>query len=117
MLGEQTFNVNRRAPGAYDADGVWQDGALSALTITGSLQPLSVRERQQFPEGLRTRASYKLFTRSQLQELDSAAGLLPDEVMVGGLGHQVYAVKDFSSAIPGSSLNHYEYLLIAPEVA
>lgn len=116
FLGSQTLTIKRNAPGSYDSAGEWVEGAESTLTIQGVVQPLTPREIQQLDEGWRARARYSLITTTELQGVSVAGEQSPYRVVYKGRDLLVFGDDDFSEALPGSNLQHHEYVLVAPEV-
>lgn len=71
------FNANtttsatheRETAGGY-VDGYYVPGATTTATIKASIQPLSAKEYQNLPEGIRNEASAKCITQFALQPGD-----------------------------------------------
>jgi hypothetical protein len=92
----QAVTVNRVAPGSY-VDGLWVDGANSATAISAAVQPLSDRDRQALPEGIRTMELLKLYTTFQLRTADEKAGLSADDIVFQGDTYKVVALTNWTS--------------------
>ena len=111
LLGRQTHTLERTAAGSYVA-GVWTVGAPASSTFTGSLQPLSGRELERLPEGLRTRATSQLFTDPDVQLLTvelSTAKQADVVVTPTGRRFEIVAVEDWTAHSARTA--HYRYLL------
>lgn len=112
MLGFRTHTVTRYAVGS-DVNGDFVPGASSEITVSGSLQPLTAREQQYLKDGAHARARWTFFTKEPLlvdEGLQKA-----DELHWNGRRLVCIGVEDYSSALPGSGLNHYEYYLAEKE--
>lgn len=111
LLGAQTHTLER-----YDApsnvDGVWVRGSSTTTTFTGSLQPLTGRELERLPEGLRTRASSTLITAPdvQLRTVDLANQRQADVVIsASGRRFEVIRVEDWTAHAAATA--HWRYVL------
>lgn len=113
-LGATTVNVQRRAPGAV-ANFVVVPGATSTFTIRASVQPLNGREFYRLPEGLRSRATFKLYSVDTLYTVRAGSTQPPDLVQVelDGDWFEVHGIEAHGNCAP---LPHKKYLLAAPEV-
>jgi hypothetical protein len=77
-IDEEAVNVTltRVADGAYDqtpgsADfGEWVPGAPSTSTIRAAIQPASGRQREDLPEGIRNKAQWLMWSRTELRGND-----------------------------------------------
>jgi len=114
VLGEQTLTVKIASPGSRVA-GVWQPGALTTDTIKGAIQPLTDRELQQLPEGWRTRARWKLYSRSALKTLSVETGTAGDRVVWQGHDLLVAGKRNYVDTPHDLRLHHFKYILIEPE--
>lgn len=65
-----TVTHERDGAGVYDANGYWTDGAAVTTQITASIQPLSAREFQNLPEGIRNEAQAKVISQFALRSGD-----------------------------------------------
>ena len=65
MFFNKQVTVVRSLAGAYNEDGVWQDGQTQELTILANVQPLNQREVEQYtsvlPGGNRTNLLVKIY--------------------------------------------------------
>ena len=122
LIGERTITIKRPAAGSYSG-GLYTAGVETTLTIKGVIQPLQDREVQMLPEGIRTRARWKLYTRSTLQEYSVNGQTIADRVVLGSVETVVHKTRDFASTAPvfgltsaERSLEHRRYVLVEPEV-
>lgn len=117
MLGSVTYTVTRRA-GVFGTDGEYTPGATSTLSVSGSLQPLTAREIEALPEGLRQRARFVLLvgrTGTRLQ-VAGTSGVLGDRVSVSGEALEVHGFSAFDQEnTPKFALAHRSYILVSPE--
>lgn len=89
-----TYDVTRAAgPGTY-TNGVLVPAATSTVQVRASVQPLTGRELQRLPEGLRTRELLSVFTVDAL--LVEAPGVRPDIITIRGETWQVEKVERFA---------------------
>lgn len=114
MLGEQTLTAKIATPGSRTA-GVWTPGTPTNLTFKGVIQPLTDRELQQLPEGWRTRARWKLYTRTALKPLNVQTGTAGDRVVFGGLDLLVFGRRDYVNTPKDMRLYHFKFILVEPE--
>lgn len=63
----KTVSLTRKAAGTYDASGNYVEGTPTTINIFASIQPVTGRDLMDVPEGTRTEAEYKLWTREDLQ--------------------------------------------------
>ena len=69
--GEAVAVTHRtRAPGTYDPGGRWVPGAVTDTTIQATIQPVSGRQVEDLPEGVRTEARSLLWTRTIVKDDD-----------------------------------------------
>jgi hypothetical protein len=102
-----TYDVTRAdGPGSH-VDGVFVPGSTSTVTIRASVQPVSGRELERLPEGLRTRELLSLFTLDAL--LVEAPDVRPDIVTIRGETWQVQNVERFAE------LGNYYHVIVSKE--
>lgn len=111
-LGATTVNVQRRAPGTV-VNFVVVPGATSTFTIRASVQPLNGREFYRLPEGLRSRATFKLYSVDTLYTVRAGSTQPVDLVQVDGDWFEVHGIEPHGNGAP---LPHKKYILAAPEV-
>lgn len=75
---------NRRAPGAYDADGRFIEASMTAISIRAVIQPTSGDQLKDMPEGVRTEANWLLWSRADI--------LVDDEITHAGIRYRVLHV-------------------------
>jgi hypothetical protein len=77
-------------------------GTTSSVAIVASVQPLSSKELQLMPEGMRARGMRKVFTKTQLQLLP-----MPDRFDYGGSTWEIIDERDWLDIG-----NYYRYLAV-----
>jgi hypothetical protein len=102
-----TYSVTRAANAGTYVDGVFVPGSTSTLSIAASVQPVSGRELQRLPEGLRTRELLSLFTVDAL--LVEAPGVRPDIITIRSETWQVERVERFAE------LGNYYHVIVSKE--
>lgn len=105
LLGSQALVMKRRAAGSFTA-GRYAQGAESNVNITGSMQPLSARDIERLPDGIRERAEFKLFTISTLQ-----TGEMADRTTYNTIVYEIQSVKDWKA-----QGNYNVYVMVKVEV-
>lgn len=99
ILSAASFSVQRVAAGSL-VNGRWVDGASSTITIVGSWQPMSGRQREQLPELYRTRQTARLIcdtAQPLLSPVDVAAKTRQDVLTRNGRRYEIIAIDDWSS--------------------
>lgn len=87
-LASGTYTVTRRGSTTVGSDGRADAASSSTLVVTASVQPMSGRELQRLPEGLRVAERRNFFTPTALQV--TAA---PDIVRIDGEDWEVESVQ------------------------
>ena len=112
ILGARTYTIEREAAGTVSSAGIFTPGASSTFTVRASWQPMTGREREQLPEGDRTRASGKLYCDAIQTPLRTAApqgGPRCDVVQRDGRRYEVISELDWSDH--ASPTAHRSYVL------
>lgn len=92
---QTTITVSRRgAP--YVNDGVVQPGPNTSLTMIAVVTPVTGRELERLPEGLRTRQPRRFFTVDALRTADDRSRFAADVVTIGDQEYQIERVSDWS---------------------
>ena len=94
--------IARTGPGAY-VRGVWTQGAPAAVTIQASVQPVTGRELEALPEGLRTKGVVKVYSDDELVPL--GPNQKPDVLMWRGHAYEISMKADYQSGV----INHFKY--------
>lgn len=103
ILGASSITVERAAAGSF-TNGRWVDGAATTLTLTGSWQPMSGRQREQLPELYRTRHTARLLcapSQPLLSPVDVAARTRQDVIVRQGRRYEVIDVADWTDHAQG----------------
>lgn len=110
MFFNKQVTVVRSLAGAYDEDGVWQDGQTQELTILANVQPLNTREMEQytsvFAGGNRTIRLVKIYTSEQLMLDEQMTGQIADIILWMGKRYKVAMQEQWQSGI----ISHYRYI-------
>lgn len=85
------YTVTRTGVAAYDVHGDPVAGSSSTFSIRACVQPVSGRDLQRVPEGLRTQELIALFTPTELRTKTGTNE--PDTVAVNGVTYQVQQVE------------------------
>jgi hypothetical protein len=64
----------------------------STTQVKGSLQPMTGRELQLLPEGLRNRGVWKFYSQTSFQTADVAECGVPDRLVFDGVTYEVHQV-------------------------
>jgi hypothetical protein len=87
-------------------DGVYTEGASSATTIMASVQPANARDLQCLPEGRRTSKTYRLYSDSSLNALQTTQN--PDRVTLTDGVYEVVTKDPWKNGV----IEHYKYLVV-----
>lgn len=101
-----SYVVLRTAAGAYDENGRYTAGSTSTFSINASIQPVSGRDLQRLPEGLRTLDLKSVWSRTQLFTAEAPAGMQADVITVGPHSYQVQTVLDWFS-----NAGYFKYII------
>lgn len=108
LLGSITVTVRRQSPLSY-VNGEAVRGSESTFTALVSIQPMSGREREDLPEGYRTKRVSKLYTRSDLHVLDVDTATPGDIVEYDGTDWEILSARDFTDHSRPTA--HRKYIL------
>lgn len=108
LLGKETVTVRRQTAVTY-VEGEPVYGAETEFSAVVSIQPISGKERDDLPEGYRTRNNAKLYTRDDLHVLDVATGIPGDIVEYEGSDWEVLSDKNFMAH--KVSTRHRKYMI------
>ncbi len=94
----EAMTFTRHAAGTRDAtSGLYVPGSTSTLSAQVSLQPLSMREVQLLPEGIRQKAAWKLYTGTALQIADPTANALADQFTKNGKVYEITSLGEWDT--------------------
>lgn len=109
VLGTGTYTVTRQAAGSYGAaDGEWDAGASSTLSLVGSLQPANGRDRDNLPEGISLSDTRVLYVAEEVRTANDRTKIPADTVVVDGEVFEVVHVEPWG----GSLIPHWRALLV-----
>ena len=94
------LTLQRLSGGTY-VNGIWTNQTATTSTFTASVQPLSGEELQSLPEERRNKKTYKLYTSTKLETVNSQN---PDRVIIYTETYEVFRVDIWQNNI----INHYE---------
>lgn len=106
ILGVETVERRRRSA-SRGADGRTVITTESTTSIRASVQPITGRQREALPEGIRQRVSKKLYTKAELRSADQATGVPADQIVYGGETFEVVQVHRWPAL-----LAHFEADLV-----
>lgn len=108
LIASDPATLYRYGPETQDPDtGRTIKPAPTEIAITGSFQPISGEEREALPEGVRSSAQWKVYTKTELQTADQFNKTPADEIAFNGDRHVVVQVEPRQSLIP-----HYKGYLV-----
>jgi hypothetical protein len=92
------ITVRRKGTGTYVNGRYVPSGTETVLTINDAVvQPLSPKELQLLPEGFRTKAAIKVYSRELLRTADAEAGHEADRIDYQAEVYEVHAVEDWDA--------------------
>lgn len=110
MFFNKQVTVVRSLAGAYNEDGVWQDGQTQELTILANVQPLNQRETEQYTQilagGNRTISMVKVYTKAILLTDVQMTGQTADILVWRGKHYKIAMVEEWQSNI----ISHFRYI-------
>lgn len=89
-----TYTVTRASGVGSYVEGVFVPASTSTTGVVACVQPVSGRELQRLPEGLRAKELLSVFTVAAL--LVAAPGVRPDVVAIDGSNWQVERVERYA---------------------
>jgi hypothetical protein len=115
MLGARKLTGRRFTQGEY-VNGDWVDGTWSEVKLRGAIQPLTDRDTQQLPEAWRTRALFKIYTRTRLRTVNVYGETSGDRINWDGQELLVLGESNQFDTPRGLKLRHYRYSLVEQEI-
>ena len=90
--------VRRKASGAHDEHGRWQEQDDEEFTIKAVVQPARGHELVRIEEGRRTRGAIKVYTTAELRTASVEEQTQPDRIVWAGVEYEVEYVDDWDEA-------------------
>lgn len=107
MILGQLPVVRIRRSESRGSDGRTVMAVVSETTVRASVQPLTDRQREVLPEGIRTKVEKRLYSKNEFRTADQLTGIPADRVLYDSEEFEVVAVKRWPSL-----LAHYEVDLV-----
>lgn len=89
------ISVIKHTAGTY-TNGRFTEGTTTAQEQKVSVQPMTGRDLQLLPEGLRVRNSIVVFSREELKTADTALKVPADQVVYKSRTYEVHTSEDWS---------------------
>lgn len=67
-------------------------------TVTGSFQPITGRELELLPEGMKNRGAWKFYTQADFQTVNVSECGIPDRLVFDGVTYETQRVDDWAHA-------------------
>lgn len=101
-----SYTISRKGPGFYK-DGFYQPGRDQAVTVRGSLQPLSPREIKFVEEGDRLKQLFKMYSDAPLLVDNTKTLAGADRVYINGERYKVISVENWD----GTDIPYFKSVL------
>lgn len=112
IFGTGALTVTRRGAATLSA-GFWTPGTTSTITLTDAVvHPLTGRQLEALPEGLRTREPLAVFSATALRTAAEPAGVGADTFTWGGVTYEVQTVENWAA-----NGNFYRHVAVKVPVA
>ena len=96
----RAMTVYRSAGGDYNDAGEWEaTGPDTSFAIVGSVQPLSGRDRELLPEGVRSDQVVKIYTETALQTDSEDSSTKADQISDLGSRFKIISVERHSEGV------------------
>ena len=102
------LNLYRRSGSTY-VNGRWSAGTETLIPITASIQPTSGEDMQMVPEARRNQKTYKLYTSTLIQTVDTQN---PDQIEIFGERYEVIQVWPWKNNLNFFQVNHYKFIAL-----
>jgi len=100
--------VTRTAPGNYNIDGIWVEGASESLSIKMSVQPLRLDEMDALPEGRRSSRAVKIYAESELYAVEQTTRQNADIITWLGKSWEVVGCEAYQMGV----IPHFKALAV-----
>lgn len=107
MLGLMPVTLTRYTSARDPVSGRTVRTVASTTTIQGSVQPLTDRQREVLPEGLRQSVTRRMWTRAEVLTADQLTGRLADRITINNESFDVVRVSHWPAL-----LAHFEADLV-----
>ena len=114
-LYSQKIIINRTAAGTWSSDGEdFNNGFVSTFTKKCSVQPLTSKELQVLPEGMRSSRILKVYTSrssaNKIRTVDRDGATIPDYITYQGKSFQIYSTEDWNESLSGKT-PHFKFYI------
>lgn len=86
-----SYTVIRRSPSAFGSDGRLDAPSTSTLSVRACVQPVTGRDLQRLPEGLRTQEILAVYSMTELYTQGTSQA--PDLISIDGDSYEVQSVE------------------------
>lgn len=87
--------VTRYEAPTVDKGRVVAPAAESTFCIRASIQPVTPKDLQLLPEGMRNLGAMAVYTTCELFTVEQVAGKIPDRLTYKGIDYQIHSVEDW----------------------
>jgi len=105
-LFPKSITIERETAGAYSATGVWVDGSITELTVTGSVHPMSARELEALEIGRKDIGKVKAFVNQSLIVSTEDGTAKGDIIQYDNKRYEVIMKDNFNNDL----IPHYRYV-------
>lgn len=104
LVQSTQVEIIRKTKGAYDSDGVWQEGVPTTVTVEANVQPMKYTDLMLLPESDRTKEWITLYSVDEIRTAyESDDGWDADEVLWEGKTFKVMKCHRYQMGV----LDHY----------
>lgn len=106
------FTYKRYNAGSFDDSGIWRETGYIEDTARGSFEPLLPSEMVLLPEGRRENESYRIYTDTKLNIINSKNMTNADRVYYEGEEYEVFSCESWKNGF----LDHYVAIAILLDI-
>lgn len=93
----QEITVVRSVPTEFDGPRATRRETETTFKIVASFQPMSQRQLDRLPEGMRNKGACEVFSPVEIHTVETSENRVPDRLIVNGISYQVDLVDDWST--------------------
>ncbi len=99
----KSVTIKRKSGGSY-VDGQYIDGTTADVILKASIQPATLEDMQELPEGRRSDEVFKMYTKTRMYTVTDEN---PDFLIIDGIEYEVISIGKYQSKV----ISHYKVLI------